>query len=215
MSGRYRVIVPVQAPGHAMPRSGLDPVTRRSLSLAFARDTLDVVRACPLVREVVVVSPDPDVTTLASTVGAQFVCSDVGSEMNDAIEHAHRLTACTSDHMVAALVSDIPALHVGELEEVLGAAARRKDTVHVTDLGGLNITLQAERADTFTACLGPDPSQRMKPRGTTVQGLLPGLRCDVDTLPGLRVATFMGVGPATSQAIDALGLLNKPRNSAV
>ena len=215
MSARYRVIVPVQAPSRALPRSGLAGDVRAKLHKAFAKDTLAVVRRCRSVLELVVVSPDETMAELAAGAEAGFVLSSYGVGLNAAVDEAHRQTHRAGDQMVAALVSDLPALQSDELEHVLAAAGRGNRTFHVTDLGHANLTLQMERATTFTACLASDPTKRRVPRGEPLMALMPGLRGDVDTCAGLRVAAYMGVGPATRQVMDELANQILARGEAI
>ncbi|PVG80822.1 hypothetical protein DDE18_21470 [Nocardioides gansuensis] len=204
MSARYRVILPVQELHQAMPRSGLWPEERARLSHAFAADTLDAIRQCRSVYDIVVVSPDPGLAALAVDNGARFIPTEPGTGLNAAVDHAHAQTRDDSPQMVAAIVSDLPALQPDELEEVLAAAGRRHESVYATDLGDAGVTFQAERVATFEACLAPDPARRQRPRGSAVTAA-PGLRCDVDTCDGLRIASYVGLGNATRRALHDLG----------
>jgi 2-phospho-L-lactate guanylyltransferase len=188
---------------------------RSSLGLAFATDTLRAVAECKLVRDLVVVSPDAAIARLADEVGAVFVQSARGAPLNAAVDEAFRQTRGPSDQMVAALVSDLPALRTDELEDVMLAAGRRNSTMHVTDLGHREVTMQVERASTFTSCLAADSTRRQTPRGMPVHPLLPGLRGDVDTYAGLRIAEHMGVGKASCKALADLDGMHVPRGGAL
>ena len=201
---RCRVIVPVQDPKLALPRADLSPRIRSALVEAMAKDTLRVLAASRSVHSIVVVSPTQSVASLAMDVGAEFVLSESGTGINDAVTNAFRRTRLPSDQLIAAVAADLPAIRTDEVDEFLGWASRSRDAVHLTDFGGVGVTCHAERAASFTPCLAPDPALRRRPRGADANALLPGARCDVDTIEGLRVAAFMGVGPSTSAVMRAL-----------
>ena len=193
-----------------MPRADLSPSQRSALSVAFAIDTLSALSRSRNVHDIVVVSPNPEIAWLADGAGAEFVLSESGTELNDAIKMAHECTRQPTDQVVAAIASDLPALLTNEIDEVLALAARCRDATYVSDLCGTGVTFQAERAGTFAACLAPDPTTRHRPRGTNATALLPGMRCDVDTSDGLRIADFIGVGPATTTVIsEVLGVVRR------
>jgi 2-phospho-L-lactate guanylyltransferase len=104
--------------------------------------------------------------------------------------------------MVAAIVSDLPALQATELDAVLASAGRRRESVYATDLAGVRVTFQAERTAKFEARLALDLTRRRRPWAPELQNTPPGLRCDVDTCVAIRIAAFMGVGEATQRELD-------------
>ena len=209
MSAKFRVIVPIQDPELAMPRAHFASAVRRQLSLAMASDTLQAIRGCQLVRDIVVVSPSPGLSALAAHFDAEFAHSGQGLGLNRAIEQALSKTRRAGDQMVAAIVSDLPALESAELSDLLVQAGRRRESVHTTDLGGAGVTFCAERVSNFQSCLAADPIRRRKPRGADVKEFVPGLRCDVDSSDGLRVANFLGLGLHTQSAVDDMQLFSK------
>jgi 2-phospho-L-lactate guanylyltransferase len=188
---------------------------RSSLGIAFATDTLRAVAQCDLVRDLAVVSPDAAIAEIADEVGATFVQSATGATLNAVVDEAFRQTRDPWDQMVAALVSDLPALRTDELEDVMLAAGRRNSTMYVTDLGHRKVTMQVERASTFTCCLAADSTRRQTPPGTPVHPLLPGLRGDVDTYAGLRIAEHMGVATASRKALADLDGMHVPRGGVL
>lgn len=203
---KYRVIVPIQAPDLAMPRSGMRRDHRAHLSLAFATDTLAAVHRCRLVADLVVVSPDAHLEDVADRHDAAFVLAPSNMSVNDAVDLALNRTRRPTDQMVATIVSDLPAVQHQEVQDVLAAAGRLRHALHVTDLGHGNVTLHAEHASTFTSGLVGGGARGARPRGDNHRDLSPGVRCDVDTEAGLRIARFIGVGPATNQALIDLDL---------
>lgn len=205
MSASFRVLLPVQASGLAMPRCELTQPQRGRLATAFAEDTLDAARRCRSVRTVVVVSPDPNVQALADAHDAAFVLASPSENLNAALDRARLETAEGNEQMIATIASDLPALTTDELEGVLTYAGRRQGAVHAKDTGDAKVTFYAERPITFEACMVADLTRRHTPRGDPLRPAPPGLMCDVDNLAGLRVAAYLGLGPATRRAIDELG----------
>lgn len=75
VSQPWTVVVPVKRLTAAKTRlrGGVPGVPHEKLTLALIADTLDVVRACPGVAEIRVVTDDPQVSLLARMIDARVL----------------------------------------------------------------------------------------------------------------------------------------------
>jgi 2-phospho-L-lactate/phosphoenolpyruvate guanylyltransferase len=195
----WTAVIPVKPLDGAKSRlRGAVPDGRHAeLALAMARDTVAAVLACPVVREVLVVTDDQAAARAATALGARVVPDRPGAGLNAALRFGADVVAGVTRPR-AALAGDLPALRPGELAAALALARRRS---FVTDAEGSG-----------TVLLAAPPGVALDPRfgagsaaAHTASGALAlagdwaGLRHDVDTADDLRTAMALGAGPYTSR----------------
>ncbi|MEQ4302411.1 2-phospho-L-lactate guanylyltransferase [Plantactinospora sp. B6F1] len=196
----WTVVVPVKRLGSAKSRlrGALDGVPHELLALALAEDTAEAVLGCPAVRELLVVTNDPEATRALGRLGARIVAEPPAAGLNPAFT---RGAAAASGGPVAALTADLPALRPAELAEALRAAAGPPDVRRfVADAPGTGTVL-------LTAAPGADLDPRFGPGSAAAHtasgarpltGAWPTLRRDVDTPADLRAAVALGLGRHTA-----------------
>jgi 2-phospho-L-lactate guanylyltransferase len=204
--GGWLVIVPVKRLDGAKTRLSTRPAgVRRRLALAFALDTVAAARQARGVAEVHVVTDDEQVGRAMDALGAGWVRDSTGAGLNEALRHAElALREDHGDRDIAALAGDLPALSPDELARAL-ALATGHDRSFVPDAAGTGSTFLAVRA-------GVPLDPRFGPRSCAAHarsgavrlepGTAPGLRRDVDTEVDLWDAVRLGVGPATTAALE-------------
>jgi 2-phospho-L-lactate/phosphoenolpyruvate guanylyltransferase len=201
-TGRYRVVVPVPSLADALPHVDASTTVRGALAAAFTQDTLRAALKSRQVGDVLVATADPVITSTATGLGAAVL--DCPIDLHGVLASARDAFARTGlDGPTAVLHSALPCLLATELDQALRSTGRSQ--IEILDLAGLHPTLLASRTG------WPDEtpvSDTASPRAAwlTAQELLPGLSCHVATLEGLRVAAYLGVGPATSAALRELKL---------
>jgi 2-phospho-L-lactate/phosphoenolpyruvate guanylyltransferase len=180
---------------------------REDIVLGMLVDTLTAAMRVSSVRLITVVTPDDDAAAAALELGATVVADPTPAghpdPLNNAIAAAERAVSESVSNIVV-LQGDLPALQTPELAEAIASArAHRRSFV-------------ADRLGTGTAALcafdcGLDPrfgvnsAERHKLSGAIeLTGRWPGLRCDIDTPDDLAIARGLGIGPATTRAIDGL-----------
>lgn len=179
--------------------------TRENVVLAMLIDTITAAMAVPVVRSVLVVTPDDVAATAARSLGA-LVLSDPTPDghrdpLNNALTAAEALAREECANVVA-LQGDLPALQTHELAEAI-AAARVHRRSFVTDRHGTGTAALFSFGVELDPRFGPDSAQRHRRSGAVeLTGAWPGLRSDIDTPDDLGVARDLGVGPATAKAID-------------
>jgi len=210
VTGGYRVVVPLPSWTDALPHLAAPPGVRRTLAGAFARDTLDAVRKVGRVHDVLVATADPLVAEEASAWGAGILdCSGIqASCIREAAREAFLRAGLQG--ATAVLEGTLPCLLPAELDQAIRTA--RREPVEVLDLAGIRPTLRADPGGWPADVAHPEGGTPLRAAWLAAQELLPGLSCDVATLDGLRVAAFVGVGPATAHALLELGDLGiRPR----
>lgn len=194
----WSVVVPVKALGAAKSRLRADrPLGDISgLALAFAVDTVTAALAAASVREVVVVSSDPDVAERMRALGARLV-ADPGSGLDAAASAG--IAAC--DGPIAVLTGDLPALRPTELDAALRRAESSPLAV-VPDREGSGTTMiTAHEPGSLHPRFGVGSHARHVAAGHVDIDAGESLRADVDTEHDLRHAVGLGVGPATVAAL--------------
>lgn len=199
MRRTFRILIPVQSLAIAQPRLEIAAGLRAALALAFAQDTISSALECASTREVIVVSPDPEVRAAAERLGASAWVSDERQSVTKALQAILSEEDAGSAVPTAVLVSDVPAMEPDELFVALARTSSLHPTVVVNDLAGRGKTLLASRSGLLRPHLRRDSRTPLSQGCVLAVGLdLPGLRCDVDTMEGLRLATYIGVGRHTS-----------------
>jgi 2-phospho-L-lactate/phosphoenolpyruvate guanylyltransferase len=166
------------------------------LALALVRDTVAAVRACPAVRDVLVVTDDPAAAAATAALGARVVRDQPGAGLNAALSFGADLVAGLTQPR-AALAADLPALRPDELAAALALARRR--------------SFVADAEGTGTVLLAAPPGVPLDPRfgagsaaahaasgAQALAGDWAGLRQDVDTPADLQAVMELGAGPHTS-----------------
>jgi 2-phospho-L-lactate/phosphoenolpyruvate guanylyltransferase len=107
--GVWVAVVPVKSLSRAKTRlrGALPGVSHDRLVLGLLRDTLDAVKACPAVADVLVVTNEPRAARVATGLGARAVPDAPDAGLNPAVAHGASLAGAVP---VAALLGDLPAL---------------------------------------------------------------------------------------------------------
>ncbi|MEF2977533.1 2-phospho-L-lactate guanylyltransferase [Subtercola sp. YIM 133946] len=200
------VVVPVKGSTASKTRLAdfpLSPVERRRLALAFALDTVGAIAAVADVRQLVVVTSDPEAASALAGLGAQIV-PDPGDGLNAAIAAGlERARRTHPDSAVAVITADLPTLATRDVAEALELAAGHP-TAFVADADGTGTTtITAQPHAALTPAFGPGSAARHVGLGMTSLALPEGstLRRDVDTPADLERALRQGVGPHTARAL--------------
>ena len=188
-------IVPVKALDGAKRRlaPALAPCERRRLVLAMLNDVLALLRDVPSIARVLVVTPDPEVASLATSHGADVVAEDGHGDLNAAVRRGLAHAGHTGAARALVIPADVPLATHAEIVSILACApAGAKPQVVIVpseDGEGTNAVLLA-------------PPEAMRPEfgeGSFVRhvaqavalGLdfcvlrLPGLAADIDQPPDL------------------------------
>ncbi|MEU9761580.1 2-phospho-L-lactate guanylyltransferase [Streptomyces sp. NPDC047985] len=189
----------------AVAKSRLTPVTgdalRPRLALAFAQDTVAAALSCPAVRDVVVVTDDPEAGAALTALGAGVLPDEPDRGLNAALAHGARTVRSRRPAApLAALNADLPALRPAELSQVLEFAAAFP-RAFVTDSAGIGTTfLSAAPGVELRPLFGGLSRFGHLDSGATEIGLtgIDSVRQDVDTGEDLRTAIGLGVGPHTA-----------------
>ncbi|GAB3489781.1 2-phospho-L-lactate guanylyltransferase [Nocardiopsis coralliicola] len=203
MEGTWSLLVPVKRLERAKTRLAADPGVRRSLALAFARDTVLAAAACPAVGAVFAVTADPEAQRALSELGAVPLDGEPDGGLNPALRHGAAAAALRRPgHGVAALSADLPALRPQEPAVAL-AEAGQDAQAFAADAAGIGTTLYAAAsAGDFAPAFEGGSRLRHRSRGAAEIGGsgLAGLRRDVDTAADLAAAAELGLGPHTAAA---------------
>ncbi|WP_330173416.1 2-phospho-L-lactate guanylyltransferase [Streptomyces sp. NBC_01498] len=175
---------------------------RPRLALAFAQDTVAAALACPVVRDVVVVTDDPLAAAELTALGARAVPDSPAAGLNAALAHGARVVRERRPRAaVAALNADLPALRPAELARVL-ATAGDFPRAFLADAAEIGTTLLAARAGSeLNPAFGGASRLRHLSAGA-VEIVLAGVdsvRRDVDTGEDLLAASALGLGPYTAR----------------
>ncbi|MEV0777028.1 2-phospho-L-lactate guanylyltransferase [Streptomyces sp. NPDC050428] len=186
-----------------------DPL-RRQLALAFAQDTVAAALACPVVRDVLVVTDDPLAAAELTALGARAVPDSPAAGLNAALAHgAQAVRAERPRAAVAALGADLPALRPDELAQVLTTAADFP-RAFLADAAEIGTTLLAARPGSELNPAFGGPSRHRHLSTGAAEILLAGVdsvRRDVDTGEDLVAAAALGLGPYTARRHTPAGLV--------
>ena len=201
MAGDWTAVIPVKPLDGAKSRlrGAVPDGEHADLALALVRDTVAAVLACPAVRDVLVVTDDPDAARAAAALGARVVPDRPGAGLNAALRFgADAVTGLTRPR--AALAADLPALRPDDLAAALALAWRRS---FVADAGGSGTVLLAAPAGVpLDPRFGPGSAAAHAASGAQpLTGDWLGLRRDVDTPADLRTVMELGAGAHTSAVL--------------
>lgn len=204
MRDEVDLVVPVKTLGRAKTRltsaTGGDPVSHAALALALAMDTVSAALLTPGVRRVVTITSDPAVAAEMAALGVESLPEPVERGLNAALQHG---ASTLRSARIGALQADLPALRPDELHAALEAAADRR--AFVPDRQGTGTTLLlAAPGGALDPRFGVGSAGHHRNSGAiALIGEWPSLRCDVDTEEDLRLASTLGLGVHTANALPA------------
>lgn len=191
---------------------------RPQLALAFAQDTVAAALACPVVRDLVVVTDDPLAATELTALGARTVPDSPAAGLNAALAHGARAVRADRPRAaVAALNADLPALRPAELARVLTAAADFP-RAFLADAAEIGTTLLAARPGSELNPAFGGPSRLRHLSSGAAEIVLAGVdsvRRDVDTGEDLLAAVALGLGPYTASRHPHAGPTAAPASDPV
>jgi 2-phospho-L-lactate guanylyltransferase len=203
----WGVVVPVKRLAVAKSRlASYGDDLRTALALAFAADVVTAALACPLVRQVLVVTDDQHAVVALGALGAAVAADDPDAGLNPALDHgADLLRSADGAIGVATVSSDLPSLRADDLTAVLSLVVPGQRGF-VADLGGTGTTLLAAGPGAaLSPSYGPGSAARHAASGAATLPAGVSLRRDVDTPADLRDAVRLGVGPHTLALVPRLG----------
>lgn len=206
---QWTLVVPLKPLAQAKSRLSdtADDGLRPGLALAFAQDTVSAALACPVVRDVVVVTDDALAARELAAQGAAVIPDEPRDGLNAALAHAAtEARTVRRAGAVAALNADLPALRPRELARVLESAAAFP-RAFLSDAAGTGTTLLSAAPDReLRPCFGLDSRARHSASGAVelLVDAVDSVRQDVDTGEDLRAALALGVGPHTAAAAARL-----------
>lgn len=186
----------------------LSATARGDVVLAMLVDTITAALSVPVLRSVLVVTPDDVAAGAARRLGAEVLADPTPEGHADPLNNA--LTAAeavvrTRNSNVAVLQGDLPALKPSELREAI-EAARAHPRSFVADRQGTGTAALFTFGVALDPRFGAGSAQRHRQSGAVeLTGAWPGLRSDIDTPADLAAARALGIGPATAQAIARAG----------
>lgn len=200
----WTLVLPVQSAARAKSRLDVPAgVDRPRLARAIARDSLAAVRATAAVARLVVVTADDDLASDCAHAG-DHVVRDTGRSLTEAVRRGvGAARALAPETPAAVLLADVPALTPDDLAGALQRAASLPFAVVPDAEGSGSVLLTAARPALLQPAFGGDSARRHEQRGAVRLDLdLPRLRRDVDTWAALVQAATLGLGPATTAALD-------------
>lgn len=186
----------------------LSAPARGDVVLAMLVDTITAALAVPVLRSVLVVTPDDVAATAARRLGAQALADPTPAghpdPLNNALTAAEAAARRESPNIVV-LQGDLPALKPAELAEAI-EAARSHPRSFVADQQRTGTAALFSFGVALDPRFGAGSAQRHRQSGAVeLTGAWPGLRSDIDTPEDLAAARALGIGPATAQAIARAG----------
>lgn len=189
-------VIPIKQLENAKQRlsDSLSSSERRALFTAMVEDVLTAVEACTLIDQIVVVTDDDAVASLAGAYGAVIWPEPDSPGLIEAVTAAGERLAEEGFDCMVFLPGDVPLVTVDELEVVLTGFGGRNHSemliVPASDLGGSNC-LAVSPPDCMTFGFGTDSFRRhlriARDKGLDPQvAKLPGLGLDIDTPGDLR-----------------------------
>lgn len=205
-AARWAVVVPVKELAVAKTRLALAPADRATLALAMAADVVAAAAACEVVDGVVVVTNDLRAAAALEPLGARVVADVSDAGLNPALADGARFARSWWPRAgVAALASDVPCVTPRDLGAALVAAAAYDRAVLADARGDGTTLLTARPGVALEPRYGPFSRHAHVTAGATPlpYGRWPLLERDVDTPADLAAAVALGVGPATTAALDS------------
>jgi 2-phospho-L-lactate guanylyltransferase len=202
------VVVPAKRLGAAKSRlrGAVDPARHEDLALAMVRDTVEAVRACVEVVQVLLVTDEPALITATAGPGVQAV-ADPGGGLNAAARFGADGWAGPGRRR-AVLTGDLPGLRADDLTAALHAAGTTGGRAFVRDAAGTGtVLLTAGVGIALDPRFGAGSALAHARSGAhELAGDWPGLCRDVDTADDLWAVLGMGAGRHTCAVARDLGL---------
>jgi 2-phospho-L-lactate guanylyltransferase len=190
----------------------LSPAERGDLARAMLEDVLDALLAAQL-GEVLVVTRDPSVETLARRQGAATLTENVNRGHTEAVAHAQRAALARGARRFLTIPGDVPCVTPGELLALSDALGEAPGAAFVPSLSGFGTNAALlEPPDAMSLKFG-EPSFDNHLLAARAAGLrplalrLPGIGLDIDAPEDL--ALLLERGPSTRSA-RLLASLNVP-----
>ena len=180
---------------------------RENIVLAMLVDTLSAAARVRSVGLITVVTPDEAAAAAAIELGAEVLADPTPAghpdPLNNAIAAAEGMVSESVTNIVA-LQGDLPALQTRELSSAI-AQARWHRRSFVADRLGTGTAALCAFGIALDPRFGLNSSTLHRNSGAAeLTGDWPGLRCDIDTPEDLAIARGLGMGPATTRAIEGL-----------
>jgi 2-phospho-L-lactate/phosphoenolpyruvate guanylyltransferase len=195
---KWQAIVPAKGVHDSKTRLG-----RRDLTIPILSDVVAALLGCSAIAAIKVVTPDPVIAQLASSLNCEIVPETTGNGLTSAIQDG--LSQCNAEghDNVIVLLGDLPCLTSQHLDSFLMCGSQY-ETAFLSDTEGTGTTMWMR-----TTRHSKPPSFGVRSRAKhwesgareIVGDLFIGARRDVDTAVNLWDAVRIGVGPATRAAL--------------
>lgn len=189
----------MSAPGATKTRLHSAPEVCDALSVAFARDVIEALSACPSIAQVTVVSEH------WNPLNRESVLPDPGQGLNEAIR-AGLAELAGSGLRTAVFTSDLPTVTPDDVSAVLAELEWTGAPAFVPDAsarGTTSVFLDADHAGrSFQLRFGRDSARAHHSQGAVPVGVYrPRLRLDVDSWTDLETARAVGLGRHSAAAL--------------
>lgn len=190
------LVIPVKQLANAKQRLSplLDTDQRQQLFQAMVEDVLEAATTCDQIDQIVVVTSDTTVASLAQSYGARVLAEPESPGLINAVSFAAATLAAEGAEIMMFLPGDTPLVSVEELDVVLGGMTASSDPqfliVPAADLGGSNCVV-CSPPDCMEFGFGEDSFRRhlSMARERNIEPSivkLPGIGLDVDTPEDLQ-----------------------------
>lgn len=180
----FALILPIKHLARAKSRLALPPREREETARRLVRHTLTVAARTSRISAMIVVTDDVTVIGEANAQGALVVVEE-GCQglVRAAILGRTASQQLTHHEAVAVMVSDLPQLTSGDLNDVFAEYETHRRAMFVADHTGTGTTMVVHPRHTNPPILfGPDSASRHRTAGYRAVGsAVPGLRADLDT----------------------------------
>lgn len=190
--------------------SVFDSPAREQVVVAMLIDTITAAAQVSGLGRITVVTPDRHAADAARGLGAAVLPDptpdDHPDPLNNAIAaaEAHIRSATGATPNIVVLQADLAALRPHEFTGAIDAA-RKHPRSFVSDRHGTGTAALFAFGSSLRPAFGPESARRHRRSGAVeLDGVWPGLRCDIDTPDDLAAARRLGVGAATERAVDQL-----------
>jgi LPPG:FO 2-phospho-L-lactate transferase len=213
---RIMVLIPVRGLEDAKARLGeaLDAEERRALVERLLARTVAAAAATPFVAEVVVISADPEVLALASSLGARGLAQEAGG-LNEGLAAGRAAATAAGADAVLVVPADLPAVAAAELGRIVERARAHAGSPPVAEapaarLAGGFVALVTDRAgrgtnvlllappDAISFCFGEGSraahAAAARAAGAAYLEITGPLDLDLDTPDDLLAAEAAGLG---------------------
>lgn len=202
--GKWTAIIPIRSFTEGKTRLSIPQARTPSVIQAFADDVIRACSTCPEISRTVVVSPDPQVLTLAQERGCEILQEQGATGINEAIDMAR----ANIEGPVIAILGDTPCI-TGEILTMVLEEARDHSSSFVADTAGVGSTMWCvQPTSSATSHFGHHSRAEHRAHGAVELGTgnaspeWARARRDVDTDIDLWDAIRLGLGPASSALLS-------------